>query len=69
MSQIVHEIGEIGEVDWVGKVKCVETPLRLTGLDCSSYCALRVLRKCYEIACTSQERLDGKSVHYELVKE
>lgn len=66
MSQIAHEIGEVVDL---GKAKCVETPLRLTGLDCSSYCVLRVLGKCYEIACTSRERTDGKSVHYVSVKE
>lgn len=66
MSQIVHKIGE---VVWVGKVKCVETPSPLRVRNCSSYCVIRSMGICNRIACASEERSDGKVVHYELVLE
>lgn len=65
MSKIVHKIGEVSKIL---KVKCVETPPHLICRDCTSYCAL-ALGNCFSIACTPEERADGKSVHYELVKE
>lgn len=66
MIKIIHGIGN---VVWVGKVKCVETPRRLIGKDCSSYCAIKSLGLCHKIACAPEERPDGKTVHYELIME
>lgn len=63
------KVDKIGEVVWSGKMKCVETPPSLIAEDCSSYCAMKGLGQCTLIACCSEERPDGKTVHYELVKE